>query len=37
MSGYMYIPVAYNAYLFKDLMQHKATCSRDARVSSHLG
>ena len=21
--GYFYIPVAYNAYLFKDLMQHK--------------
>ncbi len=22
--GYLYIPVAYNAYLFKDLMQHDA-------------
>lgn len=22
-AGYMYIPVAYNAYLLKDLMQHK--------------
>lgn len=22
-AGYLYIPVAYNAYVFKDLMQHK--------------
>lgn len=25
--GYMYIPVAYQAYLFKDLMQHNANVS----------
>ena len=22
-AGYLYVPIAYNAYLFKDLMQHK--------------
>ncbi len=26
-AGYMYVPVAYNAYLFKDLMQQKANAA----------
>lgn len=26
-AGYMYVPVAYNAYLFKDLMQQKVNAA----------
>ena len=26
-AGYMYVPIAYNAYLFKDLMQQKANAA----------
>ncbi|HYJ87960.1 MAG TPA: hypothetical protein VEW46_17980 [Pyrinomonadaceae bacterium] len=26
-AGYLYVPVAYNAYLFKDLMQQKANAA----------
>ena len=36
-AGYLYIPVAYQAYLFKDLMQHNVDVAAALGLSTFLG
>ena len=34
-AGYLYLPVAYDAYLFKDLMQHNVTWLSHRVINPH--